>query len=971
MKSFLYETALDLVNRFGEDLSSVEIIFPNKRTDFHFKKHLSEILKKISWSPKTFTIQQFIGRISKIRSIDNISLLFQLFEVFRQVDKDFNLEFDAFIKLGEIILNDFNEIDYYLVEPSQIFTNIKNLHEIDSKYSNLTDEQLEIIRQYWKNFSPEEKSREKEKFLALWNILPLVYEKFTKSLLQKKLGYEGLIYRQIYNLLRSNELEEPSDFIVFIGFNALNKAQKILFRYLKNKNKAAFYWDNDSYYHHNKIQEAGDFLRVNYEFLSENQGNIPGNFSAFEKNIKLIGFPGNIGQAKAIPTILKELENENGILENPEKTVLVLPDENMLFPVLHSIPENIPSLNITMGYPLKNTPLFSLLLGFLKIQLLIHESTDNRSRIYHKDVLAIIGHPYIQPLFPIECRQIADEIVNKQMIYVPAFLLLNGKNKIFETVFTPPTSKSAVQLPVKILNLLFLLYTFHKEKQVGLPALDNEGIYHAYLEIKKLNEILTKNDIVPELGVSTIVQFIKQIFSGLRIPFESKSTDGLQIMGLIETRNLDFDNVLLLNANEGILPKLGRPPSLISESMRHAFELPVIKYQDAIFAYFFYRLLQRARNIYILYDNLGSSNKSGELSRFVYQVELESGHKVSRLELDQNLKLLSVKPIVIEKNNVIVEKLKNYLSVHGKPDSLFTATALDTYLNCPLQFYFKYIAAIKEPEKVEEEFTPQQMGVVIHFAMELFYRNKITFNGTNRIEKKDFDNTSEMMESIVEKAFRYILSLSETDKFEFTGNLWIVKEVILKYLSDILNYDKNRAPFEIVHLEEKDDFFMTMETEFQNQNLNTGLRGIIDRIDKIGNDLYVIDYKTGKAEKEFADLSELFNRDTSKRKKAIFQVFLYALLVKNNNSFSGYNLVPGIYDIKQMYSNNFSPAITIKIEKEKVELRSSLFNASLDDFNTELKNLVDEILNPGIAFYQTEFEKNCIYCSYRSICTKD
>jgi ATP-dependent helicase/DNAse subunit B len=339
--------------------------------------------------------------------------------------------------------------------------------------------------------------------------------------------------------------------------------------------------------------------------------------------------------------------------------------------------------------------------------------------------------------------------------------------------------------------------------------------------------------------------------------------------------------------------------------------------------------------------------------------------------LDQNLKLLSVKPIVIEKNKVLIEKLKNYLSVNGKPDSLFTSTALDTYLNCPLQFYFKYIATIKEPEKVEEEFTPQQMGVVIHYTMELFYRNKISSNGTNQIEKKDFDNTSEMMESIVEKAFRHILALSETDKFEFTGNLWIVKEVILKYLSDILNYDKNRAPFEIVHLEENDDFSMIMETEFQKQNCFTGFRGIIDRIDKIGNDLYIIDYKTGKAEKEFIGLSELFNRDTSKRKKAIFQVFLYALLVKNNNSFSGYNLVPGIYDIKQMYSNNFSPAITLKQEKEKIELRGSIFNASLNDFKTELKILVDEILNPGIAFYQTEFEKNCSYCSYRSICSKD
>lgn len=971
MKSFIQETAEDIVNQFGDELSEIEIIFPNKRTDFHFKKSLAQILQKTSWSPKTYTIQQYIGQLTGLRSIDKISLLFELFDSFKQIDKNFNYDFDAFLKLGEIILNDFNEIDSYLVEAKQIFTNIKNLHEIDVKYSSLTEEQQNIIKQYWKNFSIEDKSKEKELFLQLWNILPDVYKHFSDKLLTRNHAYEGLIYKHLADSLIQNQLNESDNIKLFIGFNALNKAQKTLFKYLKKKNKAFFYWDNDSYYHHNPVQEAGDFLRINYQVLEEDDSKIPGNFKSLQKKITIIGIPGNIGQAKAIPCILKEWCNKQLKLEHPEKTVVVLPDENMLFPVLHSIPDYIGSLNITMGYPLKNTGLYSLLIYFLKVQNSINNSAGSKIKIYHKDVLAILNHPFIKPVYPELTTELINEIVARQMVYVSNDVLVKEGFLLFESIFTPVASKNASDLPAKMLNLLFILFTNTQGKQLQQNSIENEYIYHTYLEVKRLYETLQQESIKNQLSFITVIQFIKQLLGGLRIPFESESTDGLQIMGLIETRNIDFENVILLNANEGILPKLGRPPSLISESMHHAFDLPVLKYQDAIFAYFYYRLLQRAKNIYILYDNLGSNNRSGEISRFIYQLELESGFEITRLQLNQQLRLIPNKTILIRKSEFVLNQLNEFIVNAEHSKKHLTATSIDTYLNCSFQFYLKYIARIKEPDKVEEDFSPVEMGIIVHLVMELLYKDLIISKGTKKIDKDDFEELNNKLEACLEKAFKTHLEIAEENRFEFTGNMLIIKEVITKYLVYILKFDEKRAPFEILQLEDTDSFKTSVQIEIDDKKLVIGIKGVIDRIDMQGENLHIIDYKTGKADKVYTQLSELFNRDSLKRKKALLQLFLYGLLVKNKPDFSKYQLIPGIYDIKNMYDKDFNPFIQIKIDGNEFDLKHSIYEDLLNNFEEELSHLLAEVFNPDIPFSQTEFEDNCNYCSYRAICGKE
>ena len=970
MKTFLEETVEDIIEKFGDNLENIQIIFPNKRTGYFFQTAFAKAINKTVWSPKIFTIQSYITKLSRIQKLDKIALIFILYDSFKAVDPNFNMSFDAFFGLGELILNDFNEVDSYLVDVDQIFTNIKNIHEIDQKYGDLTDEQITIIKQYWLNFSVENMSHEKEKFIELWNILPEVYKHFTNTLLQKNLAYEGLIYRKIAENVISGNLPEEKDISLFIGFNALNTAQKTLFKSLKNKGKAFFYWDTDSYYHLNPIQEAGDFLRVNFEVLNEEKEKIQTNFNTPGKKINLFGVPGNVGQAKVITQILKKFNNWEKIKENPDKTVIVLTDESLLFPALHSLPEEIETFNITMGYPLNDTALFSLIMYFLRIQQTMSKQADGKSAFYYKEVLSMLNHPYVYPAYKETAQQIIDIINEQQLNYVGQNLLLKYKENLYELIFKPVSDENQANgLLTRLLNILFIVFNKLPKDKKG--SVEEEYIYQTYVTIKRLNEVIEKHAQNIVLTQDVTIQILKQLLQNVRVPFESQSTDGMQIMGLIETRNVDFENVILLNANEGILPNLNRAPSLISESMRHAFGLPVLKYQDAIFAYFFYRLLQRAKNINIVYNNLSGTSLSGELSRFVQQVQQESGIKFEEFQLEQQMETANTNEIIIEKDDEVQALLNEYFVDDGESKRQLTATALDNYLSCSLKFYFKYIAKIKEVKKVEEDFSPIDLGIIIHSVMELIYKSIIEKNNSSLIQKKDVKAAYGLIEAYTTQAFIEHYGKTNSLDFKFTGNLLVIKEVIHKYIKTTLKVDEKQTPFEIIQLEEDYSFQTTFSFDYEGELKQVGLKGIIDRIDKKDGIYRLIDYKTGKAEKEFTNFSQLFQPRINKRKKAIFQLFIYGILFKKHKNYKGKVNIPGIYDLRSMNQTDFDASIYFGTLKNRMAINEDNFNRFIDDFESHLSEKLVELFNPDISFSQTELEENCTYCPYKAICSRE
>ncbi len=968
MKTFLQETAEDIIAKYGKNLDKIQIVLPNKRTGYFFQNTFAKIIQKTVWSPTIITIQQYISKLSRIQKVDKIALIFMLYKSFKAVDKDFSMDFDAFYALGELILNDFNEVDSYLVDVNQIFTNIKDLHEIDQKYSHLSEEQIEIIRKYWMNFSPQDMSKEKEKFIRLWNLLPGVYRHFTENLLSMNLAYEGLIYRQIAQNINENILPANEQNILFIGFNALNAAQKKLFKYLKNSGKADFYWDTDSYYHLNPIQEAGDFLRINFDVLNEPKEKIAHNFTLPGKKIQLFGVPGNVGQAKVISHILKKYNNWEQIQKNPGKTVIVLTDEGMLFPVLNSLPDEISTFNITMGFPLGNSSLYSLILYFLRIRQSIKRGGGGKPVFYHKDVIAFLSHPFIYPAYKKSAQKIINTLKKSQIAYVNQNLLLQDKVELFDLVFTPIADDAKPDaILTRLLNVLFIVFNHLPKDKKG--SVEEEFIYQSYVSIKRLQELFEKYAGDIEFSQELITRILKQLLTTVRVPFESKSTTGMQIMGLIETRNIDFETVILLNANEGILPNLNRAPSLISESMRHAFGLPVLKYQDAIFGYFFYRLLQRAKNINIVYNNLTGTSNAGELSRYVQQVRQETNIEFHEFQLSQQLETSVKHQIIIRKDAKVQSVLNEYFNIDIDKPKMFTPSAIDAYLSCPLKFYFRYIAKIKEPDAVDEEFSPIDLGNIIHAVMELIYKSILEKNKNSLITLNDIKLVSEKVPYFVEQAFKEYYGKSEYAGFEFTGNLLVVKEVINKYVLSILKVDEKYAPFDIVQLEEDYAFKTAFEIINKDEPKKVLLSGIIDRIDKKNGIYRIIDYKTGKAEKIFKDYNQLFSEKINARKKAVFQLFIYGLLFKNKDEFKSKPVIPGIYDLRSMHKDDFSAELFYGLSKSKEIINSDSFNTHLNEFKILLKEKLSEIFNKDIPFKQTEELENCTYCPYKDICS--
>ncbi|MCF6242168.1 MAG: PD-(D/E)XK nuclease family protein [Bacteroidales bacterium] len=968
MKTFLQETAEDIIARYGENLDKIQIVLPNKRTGYFFQNTFSRIIQKTVWSPTIITIQQYISKLSRIQKVDKIASIFMLYKSFKAVDNDFSMDFDAFYALGELILNDFNEVDSYLVDVNQIFTNIKDLHEIDQKYSHLSEEQIEIIRKYWINFSPQDMSKEKEKFIRLWNLLPGVYKHFTENLLSNNLAYEGLIYRQIAQNINENILPPNEQNILFVGFNALNAAQKKLFKYLKNSGKADFYWDTDSYYHLNPIQEAGDFLRINFDILNEPKEKIAHNFTLPGKKIQLFGVPGNVGQAKVISRILKKYCNWEQIKKNPENTVIVLTDESMLFPVLNSLPDEIPTFNITMGFPLANSSLYSLILFFLRIRQSIKRKGGAKPVFYYKDVMAFLNHPFIYPAYKKTAQKIINTLKKSQIAYVNQSLLLQDKVELFDLVFTPIADDAKPDaLLTRLLNVLFIVFNNLPKDKKG--SVEEEFIYQSYVSIKRLQELFEKYAGDIEFSQELIIRILKQLLANVRVPFESKSTAGMQIMGLIETRNIDFDTVVLLNANEGILPNLNRAPSLISESMRHAFGLPVLKYQDAIFGYFFYRLLQRAKNINIVYNNLTGTSNAGELSRYVQQIRQEANIEFHEFQLSQQLETSVKHQIIIEKDSKVQSILNEYFNIDTAKPKMFTPSAIDTYLSCSLKFYFRYLAKIKEPDTVDEEFSPIDLGNIIHAVMENIYKSILEKNKNSLITLNDIKLIYKKVPQFVEQSFKEYYGKSEYAGFEFTGNLLVIKEVIIKYVKSILSVDEKYAPFDIVQLEEDYAFKSVFDIIHENENKKVLLSGIIDRIDKKNGIYRIIDYKTGKAEKIFKDFEQLFSEKISTRKKAVFQLFIYGLLFKNKDKFKAKPVIPGIYDLRGMHKENFSAELFLGLSKDKKVVDSDSFNKHLDEFKILLKEKLSEIFNKDIPFKQTEEPENCTYCPYKDICS--
>ncbi len=977
MRPFLKEVAREIIEKYNRQIPSLCFVFPNKRAGVFFRKYYGETKGKTTWSPDCFTIQEMIQKFTQIKLADKLSLLFELHRSYIDVKnkQETTFTFDRFYHLGEIILNDLNEIDSYLVDVNQLFSNLSDLKQIDTRFDFFTEEQKQILKNFWKNFSEKDLSKEKEYFIELWKSLPTIYEHFTLKLKNQSIGYEGLIYRQLIENIENGKFRYGKyNGFVFIGFNALNHAEERLFEFLYKQKRAKFYWDADDYYIKDECQEAGFFMRKNIRSYGSQWpfNDFPQHLNSKDKKVTLIGVPQEVGQAKALETLFDEYNLAGNNDSDLEKTAILLSEEHMLFPVLHSIPQDIKKINVTMGYPLVATPLYALLEQYLNLQRSLKINRREKPVYYHKDVIEILRHPDVWYKNTEKATEIIHHLEENNIVYIDVPYLLSHEYELYDLLFLPV--ETGAQLFTNILNLLFILYTHDKDD--SLPdeeknyTLEDEYIYQVYVNIKRLKEILEiqsqKNPDNFNLEITT--KLITQLLSSVRIPFTGEPLLGLQVMGVLETRNLDFENIVILDMNEGIWPNVNRSISFIPENLRFLYGLTTFTHQDAIFAYYFYRFIQRAKNIFILYNNVTANNMSGEMSRYLKQIIHESGLNIEQKIFKQQLSLSEPTSIVVEKNTEILAKLSKYLFTDNKPpEKNFSASALGNYFDCSLRFYFRYIAEIKEVQTIEEEISPVAFGNILHYTVESIYNDIKQEKET--INKSDFKNLDKHIDKHILKAFKRQLQTGQEKKFTFQGNQLIIKEVIKRHVQDVLRVDKKFAPFKIINLEDEFRFLSWIDFERDNKRQLAGLSALIDRVDFKEGIYRILDYKTGQVKKSFSSLENLI--EGANRNRHLFQLFFYSYIFRRIKAFKNKPVKPVIYNIREMGKNDFVPDIFFsKNSSHKAKIDEKNLPEFLNEFENSLREKISALFNPAIPFVQTQYENTCKFCPYKVICKR-
>lgn len=893
---------------------------------------------------------------------DRISMLFTLYNIY--VEKSKSMEsFDEFLYWGEMLLNDFDDVDKYMVNARMLFTNVTDLKKIETDYTFLNPKQIAAIRSFWSSFHPKGDSDNQQKFLALWKILYELYTDLRETLAKENKGYEGMIFREVVENIKKGEIKElPYRQLVFVGMNALSEVEEQLLQELQKSGLADFYWD----YISDKVTDPNNkasFFEKRNKALFPSQLPLPKERKKRKTDIEVIGIPSAIGQAKQVYALLNELCEETVLTEEEAlRTAIVLPDEQLLIPVLNSIPEHIKRINVTMGYPLSGTPVASLMEYILALQKNVRY-VDRRPLFYFRDVLPILNHRYINASNPESVSSLVKEITTYNKIYVDAEEL--DKTPLLGILFTPV--ENATQLStylIKVLEVLNKRMSDNNEPDaeedshvLSSKDIEQEFIFHYFTTVNRMQEIMQEAKI--EMKIDTYFHLLKRVTDTITIPFQGEPLSGLQVMGVLETRALDFERIIILSMNEGIFPLKKAANSFIPHNLRRGFNLPTYEHQDSVWAYHFYRLIHRAGKVSLLYDTRNNGLLTGERSRFIHQLHYHYEQPLQEKLVVYNVSSSKSVPIEINKTDEVMKRLAVYRKGGAKAIS---ASAINTYLDCPLKFYLSVIEGIEEEEEVSETIGSDIFGSILHKVMEELYKplqGKLVTADLLKIIRKD----KEAITCSITQAFADLFFKTEHAR-PLTGQNYLIGEMIRKYVDKILERDSKLTPFHYLQSERqmKDIISLSNGSEIQ-------LKGFIDRIDETKDGIRIIDYKSGKGLQQFPSVESLFNMEEKDRPKAVMQVFMYAWMFSRLPESSRKVIQPGIYYMRTIFSTDFDASVYHRLgrsEKNKVED----FADYLPAFETAMRSCLDEIFGLDKPFVQTPIGKACAYCSFKDMCGK-
>jgi len=915
MTTFIFDVLKDLQNKKAV-ISELTFILPSKRAGTFLKHHLSQIIEKPILSPHIVSIEEFVEDLSLNKTISNTELLFEFYNTYLQITKKEEADsFESFSKWAQILLQDFNEIDRYLIPQKNIFNYLSAIQDL--KHWSLEENKTDFVKNY----------------LSFWNKIYDYYTHFTEQLSNKKRGYQGLIYREAVNNLEVYIQNNSGKQFVFLGFNALNSAEEIIIQELLQNEMASIYWDIDDNFFNNKIHDAGIFSRLhknNWKHFKSNPFNWIANNYVEDKNISVFGIPKNIGQAKYIGSLLKKLNEKESSLNN---TAVVLGDENLLIPVLNSIPDSIEALNITMGFPLKSIPLASL------FELLFYIHKTPSKTFYHKDVITVLSHQSIKPLFYSNSKDFSSVILNtiqtNNLIYISKeqiILIAKEHESLINVLFSNWGSnidavlKNCSQLILKIKGFL------DHNKSANLLSLE-----YLFRFSELFNELTRLNSEYNHIkDVSTLHSVYKEILSSETLDFQGEPLKGLQIMGMLESRVLDFETVIISSVNEGILPSGKSNNSFIPFDVKLENNLPTYKEKDAVYTYHFYRLLQRAKHIYILYNTEVDTLLGGEKSRFITQLELEGIHNIKHKIVTPEVPIINHKLDIINKTDAILNQI-NHLSGRG-----FSPSSLTNYMRNPIDFYYQKILNLKEYNAVEETIASNTLGTVVHNTLEDLY---IPYIG-KFLSVKYIESMKLIAEKLIRLHFEEVYKSGDITK----GKNLIIFEIAKRYVSNFLNLEikdlKNGNKIKIVAIETD----INVSIDIAELNFPVRIKGKVDRVDDYNGVTRIIDYKTGKVEQSKVEIVDWENitTDYDKYSKS-FQILTYAYLMHLDKKIK-LPVEGGIISFKNLSSGilKFS-----KKESTRAKIKNTIISQDiLDAFEIELKKLIIEICNPEIPFIE-------------------
>ena len=959
MESFLKLVAADLYKHTEGNLAHTAVVFPNKRAGLFFNEYLAQESESPIWSPAYVSISELFRSLSPWEVGDPVKLVCELYKIFRRETQSTET-LDDFYFWGEMLISDFDDADKNKVDTDKLFSNLQDLRNIMDDYTFIDDEQEEAIRQFFQNFSIERRTALKERFISLWNVLGNIYKGFRESLASQNIAYEGMMYRHVIEHLDVDKL--PYEKYIFVGFNVLNKVEHTLFTQLKDAGKAVFYWDYDEFYMKENRQavthEAGEFIRRNLrDFPSPLSGELFKNLSK-PKEVHYIASSTENAQARYLPQWIR-----NNLTTPEKETAVVLCNEALLQPVLHSLPAEVKHVNITMGFPLSQTPVYSFLIALLELHT--HGFNFKSGRYTFQSVVTLLKHPYTRQLTG-QAELLEKELTRNNRFYpLPGEL---GKDEFLTRLFTPLSGN--LNLCIRLSETLQQVASIYQANTSGTEDTDafnqlyRESLFKAYTTINRFRTLIEEDELTVQS--ETFRRLLVKVLSATNIPFHGEPAIGMQVMGVLETRNLDFRHLVLLSVNEGQLPKSGGDSSFIPYNLRKAFGMTTIEHKIAVYAYYFYRLLQRAERITLMYNTSSDGLNRGEWSRFMLQFLIEWPHPITRQFLEAGQSPQGTSPITVEKTPDVMRRMQSLFDVRANPKAKFSPSALNYYLDCPLKFYYRYVAGLSAPDEVSAEIDSATFGSIFHYAAEHIYKDLTTHGKVINKEALETLLRNEVkLQDYVDTAFKKLFfNVPQNEKPEYNGVQLINSAVIARYLKQLLQNDLRYAPFTFIASEMEVDEPIDIQTP--KGVIKSRIGGIIDRMDSKDGTLRIVDYKTGGDTDTPPHVESLFIPD-KKRSNYVFQTFLYAAIMCRKQPTM--KIAPALLYIHRAATETYSPVIQMG-ESRKPKEAVEDFSKYEKEYRERLQGLLEEIFNPEKSFTQTEIIEKCTYCDFKALCKR-